>query len=74
MEQKCQWPTQLQHGGADALVPAECSRGIYAKIREVCGENHVIYDEFPDYAHSDPRFSGEENITYMIDWLKKTLK
>lgn len=66
-------PVFLQHGAADALVPAECSRGIYAKICEVCGEDRVIYDEFPDYTHGDPRFSSEENISHMINWLKKHL-
>jgi len=66
-------PTLLQHGGSDALVPAECSRGIFSKIREVCGDDRVIYDEFPDYTHGDMRFSSEENIAYMIDWLKKIL-
>ena len=66
-------PTLLQHGGADALVPAECSRGMYEKIREVCGDDRVTYDEFPEYTHGDMRFNSEENIAYMIDWLKKIL-
>ena len=66
-------PTLLQHGAADALVPAECSRGIYAKIRDVCGDDRVIYDEFPQHTHGDPRFGSEENLAYIAEWLKKIL-
>jgi len=66
-------PTLIQAGAADEVVPVECSRGIYEKIREVCGDDRVIYDEFPDYTHGDTRFSSEENIAYMIDWLKRIL-
>jgi len=66
-------PTFLQHGTADEVVPVECSREVYEKIIEVCGDDRAIYDEFPGYAHGDARFSDESNITYMIDWLKKKL-
>jgi len=66
-------PTFLQHGGADTLVPAECSRIVYEKIQKLCGDNHVIYDEFPDYTHGDERFSSDDNIAKMIDWLKQRL-
>ena len=66
-------PSLVQAGAADMIVPVECSREIVARIRAVCGEERVVYDEFADYAHGDPRFSNEENIAYMISWLKQKL-
>ena len=67
-------PTLIQSGAADAVVPIECSREIAVKIREICGEGRVEYDEFPDYAHGDERFSEESNINRMIAWLKQALQ
>jgi len=66
-------PTLLQHGGADKLVPAECSHIMYDKIRKICGSNRVAYSEFPEYTHGDIRFSCKENVDYIIGWLKSTL-
>jgi len=66
-------PTLIQSGAADMIVPVDCPRGIAAKINEVCGAGRVEYDEFPDYGHGDPRFSSEENIARMIDWLSRIL-
>ena len=65
--------TLIQSGAADAVVPIECSREIAAKIRDVCGNEHIVYDEFPDYAHGDERFTEDSNIARMIDWLKQAL-
>ena len=67
-------PTLLQAGSADEVVPVECSREIAAKIVTVCGKERVEYDEFIGCTHGDPKFSADENITRMIDWLKRTLK
>jgi acetyl esterase/lipase len=66
-------PTLIQSGAADAVVPVACPRGMAAKINEMCGPGRVEYDEFPDYGHGDPRFSSDDNIARMIDWLKKIL-
>jgi acetyl esterase/lipase len=66
-------PTLIQAGEADEVVPVECSRLIAEKIREECGSDRVTYDEFPGYLHGDPRFSSEDNISRMLDWLKKIL-
>ena len=66
-------PTLIQSGAADVIVPIACSREIDAKIREICGDDRVQYDEFTDYAHGDPRFSESGNIDRMINWLKQTL-
>ena len=66
-------PTLIQAGAADVIVPIACARGMAERIAEVCGPGRVEYDEFPDYAHGDPRFSDDANITRMIDWLKRTL-
>ncbi|MCL2124649.1 MAG: alpha/beta hydrolase [Oscillospiraceae bacterium] len=66
-------PTLIQSGAADEVVPIACSREIVAKICEICGDDRVVYDEFPDYGHGDERFSSPENIARMLAWLKQTL-
>jgi acetyl esterase/lipase len=49
-------PMLIRAGAADAVVPVECSRRLAKRIEEVCGKERVEYDEYPDYAHGDPRF------------------
>ena len=66
-------PMLLRMGAADRVVPVECSRRLAKRIEEVCGKDRVDYDEFPDYAHGDPRFHDPENHRRMWDWLKAKL-
>ena len=66
-------PTLIQAGAADTIVPVECSREIVVKIKEICGADRVDYDEFQDYMHGDPRFSDENNMKRVFDWLAKVL-
>ena len=67
-------PVLLQHGAADMVVPAECSRRLAKRIEEVCGKERVEYDEFEDYTHGDMRFHEPENIERMFVWLSEKLK
>ena len=67
-------PVLLQHGAADMLVTAECSRRLAKRIEEICGKDRVTYDEFDDYTHGDIRFSSPENIDRVFNWLNEKLK
>ena len=66
-------PTLIQAGAADMIVPIACARGIAAKIREVCGEMRVVYEEFPDYMHGDARLSDETNMARVVKWLQSVM-
>jgi acetyl esterase/lipase len=66
-------PVLLQHGAADEIVTVECSRRIAKKIADVCGEERVTFDEFPGWAHGDPRFYEDVNLARVFAWLKEKL-
>jgi acetyl esterase/lipase len=66
-------PVYLQHGAADEIVTVECSRRLAKRIREVCGADRVLYEEFEGYSHGDMRFNGEENLKKVFAWLKEKL-
>jgi len=67
-------PMLIQTGAADQVVPVECSRNLAKRIEEVCGKGRAVYDEFPDYAHGDPRFHDPANHRRIFDWLKEVLR
>ncbi|MCL1804525.1 MAG: alpha/beta hydrolase [Clostridiales bacterium] len=66
-------PMLIQTGAADQVVPVACSRNLVKRIEEVCGKGRVVYDEFPDYAHGDPRFHDPANHRRIYNWLKAAL-
>ncbi|MCL2877804.1 MAG: alpha/beta hydrolase [Acidobacteria bacterium] len=67
-------PVLLQHGAADEIVTAECSRRIAGRIEQVCGRKRVDYDEFPGYIHGDERFYDDDNLARVFAWLKEKLE
>ena len=66
-------PVLLQHGAADDIVTAECSRRLQRRISKVCGAGCVTYDEFPGWTHGDDRFYSDENLVRVFRWLTKNL-
>jgi acetyl esterase/lipase len=67
-------PVLLQHGDADEIVTAECSRRIAARIEALCGPGRVDLDIFVGYAHGDPRFFSRKNLKRVAVWLKERLE
>jgi acetyl esterase/lipase len=66
-------PVLLQHGSADEIVTAECSRRLAAVIASRAGDGRVTFDEFPGWAHGDERFYRDENLERVFNWLKEKL-
>lgn len=66
-------PVLLQHGAADQIVTVECSRRLAKRINQVCPPGRVTFDEFPDYAHGDPRFRSDQNLERVFAWLREKL-
>jgi acetyl esterase/lipase len=66
-------PVLFQHGAADEIVTVECSRRLAKKIAEICGDERVTFDEFPGWAHGDPRFYEDNNLARVFSWLKERI-
>ncbi|MDR1299705.1 MAG: alpha/beta hydrolase [Oscillospiraceae bacterium] len=66
-------PVLLQHGGADEIVTVECSRQLAATIADAAGSARVTFDEFPGWAHGDPRFYEDANLERVFKWLHEKL-
>ncbi|MCL1849079.1 MAG: alpha/beta hydrolase [Clostridiales bacterium] len=66
-------PMLIQMGAADMVVPVECARRLAQRIDAVCGKGCADYDEFPDFAHGDPRFHDPANHKRIFDWLREKL-
>jgi len=66
-------PILIQAGEADQVVTVECSRKLARRVEEVCGKDRVVYNEFPDYAHGDPRFHDPANKKHVFGWLLEKL-
>jgi acetyl esterase/lipase len=66
-------PFLIQHGTRDAVVPAQQSVELAARLRRILGEEHVTLELLEGYEHGDPRFEAPENVSRVLDFLEQKL-
>jgi acetyl esterase/lipase len=67
-------PFLIQHGTRDAVVPAQQSVDLAARLRAVLGDDRVTLDLLDGAEHADPRFESPENVRRVLDFLDRHLK
>ena len=67
-------PFLLQHGTRDPVVPVQQSKGLAAKLRQVCGEDRVTLELLEGAEHADLKFETPQNVARVLDFLDKNLK
>lgn len=67
-------PFLIQHGTRDAVVPAQQSVNLAARLRAVLGPERVVLELLDGAEHADPRFETPENVSRVLDFLDQHLK
>ncbi|MCE5255025.1 MAG: alpha/beta hydrolase [Actinomycetia bacterium] len=67
-------PILIQHGTADNLVPFQQSVEFARAIEERAGRDKCELDLFEGWGHDDPRFSSDENLARVFDFIGRHLK
>lgn len=67
-------PMMIQHGRKDHLVPYQQSAIFVEKIKEVCGEDKVIFEILENADHGDPLFETEENMEKVFVYFDKIVQ
>jgi acetyl esterase/lipase len=67
-------PFLVQHGTRDAVVPAQQSVNLAARLRAVLGPDRVTLELLEGAEHADPRFETPENVGRVLDFLDRYLK
>jgi acetyl esterase/lipase len=67
-------PMFIEHGRLDHLVPWQQSKIFVEKIRQVCGEDRVIYEILENADHADRQFDSPANMEKVFAFLDKTIK
>lgn len=66
-------PFLIQHGTRDAIVPAQQSVELAARLRQTSGEEMVTLELLDGFEHGDPRFEAPENVARVLDFLEQHL-
>lgn len=64
----------IQHGRNDRIVPYQQSQNFVAKAREICGDEHFIYEILEDADHGDFKFSTPENLAKVYAFIDECFK
>lgn len=67
-------PFFIQHGTADRIIPITQSENFSKRLKEVLGNEKVIYETVPGAEHAGPPFEESKNVAKVIDFLDKYLK
>jgi len=67
-------PFFLQHGTLDAVVPAQGSIRLAARLEKALGKGKVKLELLEGAGHGDPLFETPENVEKVLDWLDQNLK
>lgn len=64
-------PFYIQHGRLDHLVPYQQSIHLVNRIKEVAGNDRVVFEILETADHGTPEFESDENMDKIIQFLKK---
>jgi acetyl esterase/lipase len=67
-------PFLIQHGTRDAVVPAQQSVNLTARLRAVLGPERVLLETIEGAEHADPMFETPENVSRVLDFIDRHLK
>ncbi len=67
-------PFFLQHGTADAVVPAQSSVHLAGRLARAIGEDKVRLELLEGAGHADPRFDAPDNVAKVLEFLDRHLK
>jgi len=67
-------PFLIQHGTRDAVVPAQQSVNLAARLRAVLGPGRVTLELLEGAEHADPMFETPENVSWVLDFIDQHLK
>jgi hypothetical protein len=63
----------VQHGKLDCTIPYQQAEGLVSRIRTVLGNSQAQYDLFPTGKHGGVEYTGTQNMTRVINYIKSTL-